>query len=70
MVQPSIVIYTRPDCASSFADYRERLVEYTEIDLSKQADLIPALLGFTDGKRVTPVIVDNGVITIGFKGGF
>ena len=45
MVQPSIVIYTRPDCASSSADYRERLVEYTEIDLSKQADLIPALLG-------------------------
>ncbi|HIM63761.1 MAG: glutaredoxin family protein [Chloroflexi bacterium] len=50
-------------------DYRQRKVEYTEIDLSKQADQIPALLELTAGERVTPVIVENGVVTIGFKGG-
>ncbi|MCH8296938.1 MAG: glutaredoxin family protein [Chloroflexi bacterium] len=50
-------------------DYRKRKVEYTEIDLSKQADQIPALLALTNGDRVTPVIVENGVVTIGFKGG-
>ena len=72
MVQASTIIYTHPDCAYSPAakmDYRQRKVEYTEIDLSKQADQIPALLELTDGERVTPVIVENGVVTIGFKGG-
>ena len=65
-------IYTHPDCAYSSAakmDYRKRKIDYTEIDLSKKADQIPALLELTNGERVTPVIVEDGVVTIGFKGG-
>ena len=61
------LIYTHPDCAYSSAakmDYRKRKVQYTEIDLSKKADQIPALLELTNGERVTPVIVENGVVTI------
>lgn len=72
MAQPSTIIYTHPDCAFSSAakmDYRKRKAEYTEIDLSKQPDQIPGLLELTDGERLTPVIVENGVVTIGFKGG-
>ncbi|MEO2140777.1 MAG: UXX-star (seleno)protein family 2 [bacterium] len=72
MAQVETIIYTHPDCAYSSAakmDYRKRKVEYTEIDLSKQVDQIPALLALTDGERVTPVIVENGEVTIGFKGG-
>ena len=72
MAQVETIIYTHPDCAYSSAakmDYRKRKVEYTEIDLSKQIDQIPALLALTDGERVTPVIVENGEVTIGFKGG-
>ena len=66
------LIYTHPDCAYSSAakmDYRKRKIEYTEIDLSKKADQIPALLELTNGERVTPVIVEDGIVTIGFKGG-
>ena len=66
------MIYTHPDCAYSSAakmDYRKRKIDYTEIDLSKKADQIPALLELTNGERVTPVIVEDGVVTIGFKGG-
>ena len=66
------LIYTHPDCAYSSAakmDYRKRKIDYTEIDLSKKADQIPALLKLTNGERVTPVIVEDGVVTIGFKGG-
>ncbi len=69
---PAVILYTHPDCAYSSAakmDYRQRKVAYTEIDLSKQPDQIPALIELTDGERVTPVIVDNGTVTIGFKGG-
>jgi glutaredoxin len=72
VAQVETIIYTHPDCAYSSAakmDYRKRKVEYTEIDLSKQADQIPTLLALTDGERVTPVIVENGEVTIGFKGG-
>ena len=72
MAEPSTIIYTHPDCAYSSAakmDYRKRKVEYTEIDLSKQTDQIPALLELTAGERVTPVKVENGTVTIGFKGG-
>ena len=66
------LIYTHPDCAYSSAakmDYRKRKIDYTEIDLSKKADQIPALLELTNGERVTPVIVEDGVVTVGFKGG-
>jgi glutaredoxin len=72
VAQVETIIYTHPDCAYSSAakmDYRKRKVEYTEIDLSKQVDQIPALLALTDGERVTPVIVEDGEVTIGFKGG-
>ena len=66
------LIYTHPDCAYSSAakmDYRKRKIEYTEIDLSKNSGEIPGLLELTNGERVTPVIVEDGVVTIGFKGG-
>ena len=73
MTQASnVILYTHPDCAFSSAakmDYRKRKVAYEEVDLSKQEDRIPELLALTKGERVTPVIVENGAVTIGFKGG-
>jgi len=70
---PEIVIYTHPDCSFSAAakmEYRRSKTAYTEIDLAKQPDQIPALLELTDGERITPVIVQDGAITIGYKGGY
>ena len=67
-----IILYTHPDCAFSSAakmDYRKRKVAYEEVDLSKQQDRVPELLALTNGERITPVIVEDGVVTIGFKGG-
>ena len=67
-----VIIYTHPDCAFSAAakmDYRKRKVAYEDVDLSKAEDRIPELLALTNGERVTPVIVENGAVTIGFKGG-
>ena len=68
-----ILIYTHPDCSFSAAakmEYRRSKTAYTEIDLAKQPDQIPALLELTNGERVTPVIVQNGTVTIGYKGGY
>ena len=70
--QPAVVLYTHPDCAFSAAakvEYRQRKVEYLEIDVSKESDKIPDLLQLTDGERLTPVMVENGQVIIGFKGG-
>ncbi len=66
------ILYTHPDCAFSAAakmDYRKRKVEFLEIDVSKQRDKIPDLEQLTGGERLTPVMVEDGVVIIGYKGG-
>lgn len=71
--QPSVIIYTHPDCtfsAAAKADFRRRRIAYTEVDVDKQPERIPELLKLSNGERVTPVIVENGTVTIGFKGGY
>ena len=68
-----ITIYTHPDCSFSAAakmEYRRSKTPYTEIDLAKQPDQIPSLLELTNGERITPVIVQDGAVTIGYKGGY
>ena len=70
--ETAFILYTHPDCAFSSAakmDYRRRKVDFVEIDLSKQRDKIPELQQLTGGERVTPVMVENGNVIIGFKGG-
>ncbi len=69
----NVTIYTHPDCAYSAAakmDYRRRKVAYVEVDISKEPDKIADLLEYSKGNRVTPVIVEEGTVTIGFKGGY
>lgn len=68
----TVIIYTHPDCAFSGAakmDFRQRGIPFVEIDVSKEKDKVDDLLSLTGGERVTPVIVENGEATIGFKGG-
>ena len=70
--ETTVIIYTHPDCAFSGAakmDYRQRGIPFVEIDVSKEKDKVDDLLSLTGGERVTPVIVENGEATIGFKGG-
>ncbi len=70
--EAEVIIYTHPDCAFSAAakmDYRRNKIQYVEIDVSKEPAKIPDLLALTNGERVTPVIVEGGQVTIGFKGG-
>ena len=71
--QTTILLYTHPDCAFSAAakmDFRQRKIEYVEIDVSLQKDKVPELEQLTGGQRLTPVIVENGQVTVGFKGGY
>ena len=71
-IQEAFILYTHPDCAFSAAakmDYRKRKVDFIEIDVSKQPERVPDLEELTGGERLTPVMVENGNVIIGFKGG-
>ncbi|MFQ6027945.1 MAG: UXX-star (seleno)protein family 2 [Dehalococcoidia bacterium] len=68
-----LIIYTHPDCSFSAAakmEYRRNKTAYTEVDLAKEPDKIPDLLLLTNGERITPVMLENGQVTIGYKGGY
>ena len=68
-----ITLYTHPDCAYSAAakmEFRRGKVAYSEIDVTKQPEKVGELLVLTGGERITPVTVDGGQVTIGFKGGY
>ena len=70
--QGEYILYTHPDCAFSAAaimDYRKRKITFTQIDVSKQTDKIAELEQLTGGERLTPVMVENGAVIVGFKGG-
>jgi glutaredoxin len=69
--QTQFILYTHPDCAFSAAakmDYRKRKVDFVEIDVSKQKDKVAELEQLTGGERITPVMIENGNVIIGFKG--
>ena len=65
------IVYSRPDCAYSDA-LKEELnaqgVVYTEVNLLRHPDRVPELLKVTGGERITPVMVEGEVVTIGFRG--
>ena len=70
MAEPA-VLYTRPDCSYSDAlkyDLERDGVSFDEIDLSIYPDKITELERLTGGERITPVLVINGEVTVGYYG--
>ena len=67
----TVIIYTHPDCTYSSAakiEFKERGISYKEIDVALHPEAVPELERLTGGERITPVIVENGQVTVGFKG--
>jgi glutaredoxin 3 len=67
-----VTLYTKRECPFCGAA-REELdaggVTYTEINVSDHPERIPELLKLTRGRRLVPVIVDGGGISVAPKGG-
>ncbi len=67
----AVMLYTHPDCTFSDA-LKEELdaagTAYTEIDLALDPDKWAELEKLTDGERITPVMVEAGVVSVGFHG--
>lgn len=69
--EPALVVYTRPDCSYSDAllhDLDKDGVEYRRVDLEERPDLIGELERLTGGERVTPVMVEGGLVIVGYHG--
>lgn len=67
-----VLLYTRPGCPFCDAQ-RARLaargVTVREIDLAAAPQAIPELLKLTGGRRVVPVVVEDGRVLIAPEGG-
>ena len=69
--EPTLTVYTRPDCSYSDAlkwDLDADGVEYTEIDLSVHPEHVPDVERLTGGERITPVMVEGDFVAVGYKG--
>ena len=67
-----ITFYTKSGCPHCDEE-RRRLVAlglaFTEIDVSRHPEAIPELLKLTKGRRVVPVVVEGGRISVASQGG-
>ena len=66
-----IIVYTHPECTFSDAlkdELDEEGKEYEEINLALLPDKWLELENLTGGDRITPVMVENEVVSVGFHG--
>ena len=66
-----LLLYTHPECTYSDAlkeELDQACTEYEEIDLALRPDAWTDLESLTGGERITPVMVEGGVVSVGFHG--
>lgn len=67
-----IKIYTKvgcPHCVAAKADFKKRGVIYEEIDVHTVRGAAEEAVKLAGGKKIVPVIVEEGKVTLGFCGG-
>jgi glutaredoxin 3 len=67
----AVVIYGKDGCGytkSACDDYAKRQVAFQYVNVQADSEKLKEMLRHTKGKRVVPVIVDEGKVTIGFPG--
>ena len=67
----SVLLYTHPECSFSDA-LKEELdaagTEYDEINLALRPEAWEDLEKLTGGERITPVMIEGDVVSVGFHG--
>jgi glutaredoxin 3 len=66
-----VLIFGKDTCPYTEAardDYAARGVAFQYINVKKNPADLQRLLEFSEGRRLVPVIVENGRVTIGFGG--
>lgn len=67
----AVVIYGKDGCGYTKAacdDAAKRGVPWQYVNVQADAEKLKEMLRHTKGKRVVPVIVDDGKVTVGFPG--
>ena len=67
----TVVLYTHPDCTYSDAlkaELSEAGTEFQEINLALSPEKWVDLEALTGGERITPVMLENGEVMVGFHG--
>lgn len=70
-MQDTIVIYTHPECSFSSAaknSFLQNDISFREIDLSITPEAWEEVERLTGGQRITPVILEGELVTVGFHG--
>ena len=70
-LEETIVIYTHPDCGYSTTAKNELLqldIPFREVDLSVTPEAWQEVERLTGGQRITPVVVEGELVTVGFNG--
>jgi glutaredoxin 3 len=68
----AVTIYTKPGCpycAAAKEDLRARGVAFDEVDVFTSPGAAEKVVALTGGRRIVPVLVDNGEVRAGFGGG-
>lgn len=66
-----VLIFGKEHCPYTSAavdDYARRNVDVEFIDVKKNRADLDRMLGYSDGHRRVPVVVDEGKVTIGWGG--
>lgn len=69
---PPVLLYTRPGCPfcdAQRAQLAERGARVHEIDVAAAPQAIPELLKLTGGRRIVPVVVEDGRVLVAPEGG-
>lgn len=67
----NVILYTHPTCTICVTvklELDEKGTSYEEINLAEQPEKWSDLESHTGGERITPVMVDDGEVTIGYHG--
>jgi len=66
-----VEIYAKPGCpycAAAKQSYSSQQIEYTEYDVTRDADKLKKMLKLNGNQRRVPTIVVDGSVTVGFNG--
>jgi len=67
-----VTLYVQTACArcdALRADLAGRGVVFTEVDVTLHPEVVPELMKLTKGRRLVPVLVEGGRITVAPDGG-
>ena len=67
----TLIVYTRPECSYSDAlmhDLDKDGVEFQQIDLDEHPEYVAEVERLTGGERITPVMVEGGLVIVGYNG--